>query len=138
MIGSPTDRGRSCARAREWASQRLDGELSELERLLLRRHLGRCAGCRAFAEGIESTARAIRSTPVEEPSRPLSPEPIPIRPRRRARRRRLAVAFALVVVSGTLGGLLGGLLGGGDGPRPVTTIVELPPPPTETAPTGNV
>ncbi|MFN8187928.1 MAG: zf-HC2 domain-containing protein [Gaiellales bacterium] len=138
MIGSPGDRERSCARAREWASQRLDGELSELERLLLRRHLGRCTDCRAFAEGIESSAQAIRSLPVEAPSRPLSPEPVPIRPRHRARRRRLAVAVALVVVSGTLGGLLGGLLGSGDSPRPVTTIVELPPPPTATAPTGNV
>jgi predicted anti-sigma-YlaC factor YlaD len=139
MIGGIGDRERSCARAREWASQRVDGELSELERLLLRRHLGRCAECRAFAEAITATVEAIRSTPLEEPSRPLAPEPVTFRPRRTARRRRLAVAFVLVAVSATLGGLLGGLVGGDERRQPVTTIVELPEvPSTETAPTGNV
>lgn len=138
MIGSEGDRDRGCARAREWCSQRLDGELSELERLLLRRHLGRCSDCRAFADRIVATTTALRSAPLEAPSRPLAPTPVSVGLRPRARRR-LALAFALVALFAALGGVLGTKLADEERARPVTTIVELPPPPlTETAPTGDV
>lgn len=139
MIGVNRDRERGCARAREWASQRLDGELSELERLLLRRHLTRCADCRVFVQSIEGAVAAIRAAPDEEPSRPLASAPDASRRRPARRRRQLVVAFALVAVSAAIGGVVGGLVSRGGEERPVITIVEVEPPPvTETGPTGNV
>ena len=47
--------GQLCARARFWASLRVDGELSELEGALLDAHLGRCADCSAYAAGVTGT-----------------------------------------------------------------------------------
>ena len=132
MIGAHRDRERGCGRAREWVSLRLDGELSELERLLLWRHLARCGECHAFAASIEATTRSIRETPQERPSRSLDPAPRPARPHAR---RRLAVA-AIVVGAAAAGGVVGGLVGsGGDTPLPTapgpTEIADLPPVPTQ-------
>lgn len=132
---------RGCARAREWASQRADQELSELERLLLRRHLGRCHECSAFAASIEAAAALMRASAHEEPERSLAPELPTARPREGGRRRRqLAIAVALVAVSGAVGGVVGGLLRDGDEKQPVITIVEVDPGPTpaETQPAGDV
>jgi predicted anti-sigma-YlaC factor YlaD len=115
MGGELQDR---CARAREWVSLRADGELSELERLLLRRHLGRCDGCRAFAESIGSTTAILRATALEAPSRSLAPD-LPAARAPRAGRRRLALATALVCLGALAGGLVGGLVvGGGEAPSP--------------------
>jgi len=50
---SPRD-GR-CERARQWASLRLDGELSELEDALLEQHLEGCSSCSAFAVRLAAT-----------------------------------------------------------------------------------
>lgn len=123
-----------CDRAREWVSLRLDGELSELERLLLRRHLSRCGGCRAFAESVEVVTHAIRESPHERPSRSLEPAtPAPARPRARLR-----VALAAVVVgAAAAGAVVGGLVGSnGDTSVPTapgpTEIAELPEPPPGT------
>jgi anti-sigma factor RsiW len=132
MIGTHRDRERGCSRAREWVSLRLDGELSELERLLLWRHLARCAECHAFSESVEATTRAIRETPQERPSRSLEPAPRPARPHAR---RRLAVA-AIVVGAAAAGAVAGVLVGsGGDSPLPTapgpTEIADLPPTPTQ-------
>jgi predicted anti-sigma-YlaC factor YlaD len=140
MAREGTDR---CARAREWASLRADGELSELERLLLRRHLSRCDGCRTFAERLTTTTQLLRTAPVERPSRALVPE---VRPaRRRKLGFRVALAGALVVVAAATGGVLGSIVGGdggGSSPtqprrdialRPDTATVPVPPP---TAPPG--
>ena len=41
-----------CDRAREWASLRLDDELSPLEEELLVRHLETCDDCRAFESNV--------------------------------------------------------------------------------------
>ena len=49
--------GQLCARARFWASLRVDGELSELEGALLDAHLGRCADCSAYAAGVTGDDR---------------------------------------------------------------------------------
>jgi predicted anti-sigma-YlaC factor YlaD len=115
MGGNAHDR---CNRAREWASLRADGELSELERLLLRRHLGRCESCRSFAESLTATVTVLRTAPVERPSRSLAPETAARRPVRRFRRR-VALGFALLAVAVGAGGLIGGLVGGsGSGPSP--------------------
>ena len=43
-----------CETSREWVSLRLDGELSELEEAMLRRHVAGCADCRTFEETAES------------------------------------------------------------------------------------
>jgi len=128
MAGEPLDLHRSCARAREWASLRTDGELSELERLLLRRHLSRCEGCRVFVDVVAVTTEVLRATPFERPSRAL--EPVPPRPPR-ARRLRyglVAAAAAAMVAAGVSTAVL--VSGDGRSPGqtpPVTDIAQLPP-----------
>jgi hypothetical protein len=62
---SPRD-GR-CERARQWASLRLDGELSELEESLLEKHLEGCSSCSAFEVGLAATTEAVRAVPLEWP-----------------------------------------------------------------------
>jgi len=57
-----------CARASEWLSLRLDGQLSEFEELLLEAHLARCGECRAFAASSAGLTHALRSTPLERPT----------------------------------------------------------------------
>jgi ferric-dicitrate binding protein FerR (iron transport regulator) len=57
-----------CARACEWASLRLDDQLSEFEEVLLEAHLARCAGCRSFAASISDLTGALRSARMEEPT----------------------------------------------------------------------
>lgn len=123
MAGDSFERDRSCSRAREWASLRADGELSELERLLLRRHLARCASCRTFAEALAETTRVLRSAPLEHPSRPLVPQPRPVRPRRL--RYRVALAGAFVLVAAAAGGVVGSVLGGGGAPAPGQTPADI-------------
>ena len=54
-------KGQLCERARQWASLRLDGELSELENALLDAHLGRCQACSGFVREAESIAAALGS-----------------------------------------------------------------------------
>ena len=56
-----------CERARQWASLRLDGELSELEDALLEQHLEGCASCSAFAGRLAATTEAVRAVPLERP-----------------------------------------------------------------------
>ncbi len=56
-----------CERARGWASLRVDGELPELQSVLLDVHLRRCRGCRAFARGTENVAAALSSARLEGP-----------------------------------------------------------------------
>ena len=42
----------------------LDDELSELERRLLDAHIGRCAGCHAFAADMTGIVEGLRTTPL--------------------------------------------------------------------------
>jgi hypothetical protein len=56
-----------CERARQWASLRLDGELSELEDALLEQHLEGCASCSAFAGRLAATTEAVRAVRLERP-----------------------------------------------------------------------
>jgi predicted anti-sigma-YlaC factor YlaD len=60
--------GRRCDRAREYASLRLDGELSDFERALLDSHLDRCPSCRAFADDLVDLTGRLRNAPLEQPS----------------------------------------------------------------------
>lgn len=92
--------GQLCARARFWASLRIDGELSELEGALLDAHLARCAVCRAVAADFVTATGTLRSAPLERPA------PVGV-PSRRAPRRLLATALvAAVVVLGAIAGAL--------------------------------
>ncbi|HXV58772.1 MAG TPA: zf-HC2 domain-containing protein [Gaiellaceae bacterium] len=104
MAGTdPLSGGGVCERAREWASLRLDGELSLLEEELLERHLGACESCGAFEAGMRETTELLRAAPEELPSRPLRlPEPVagasPLL------KRRTAVVAAAALVAGALVG----------------------------------
>ncbi len=102
---------RTCERAREWASLRLDGELSELEQALFDAHLARCVGCAAYARDVARTTEAIRSA---APQRLPEPIVLPLRRRRAgipARALQVSTAAAAVVAAavglGTLFGSLG-------------------------------
>src|SRR5215212_1032212 len=90
-----------CERAREWASLGLDGELSELERVLLDSHTRRCAGCAAYVEEITAITDTIRATSLEPVPRPVA---IPLRRRISLASRALpAGAAAAAVLAVTVG-----------------------------------
>ena len=94
--------GGLCDRAREWASLRLDGELSPLEEELLERHLDACRDCRAFEDDVRWATDVLRLTPQERPSRRLT---LPARPARRVTGRRLtANAATAALAAGALVG----------------------------------
>jgi anti-sigma factor RsiW len=57
-----------CARASEWVSLRLDGQLSEFEELLLEAHIERCPDCKAYAANVTGLTAALRATPLEQTS----------------------------------------------------------------------
>ena len=61
----------NCERAREWSSLRLDGELPQLQRAMLRKHL---AACHYPLESWPLTAAEIR----RPSSRAETPEPSPV------------------------------------------------------------
>jgi hypothetical protein len=93
----------ACDRAREWSSLALDGELSGFEQALLDAHLGRCAECRAFTEGVGETTELLRAS---EPARPSNPIRIPSRARPHVGVRRvfaLAAAASIFVTAGLFG-----------------------------------
>jgi predicted anti-sigma-YlaC factor YlaD len=54
-----------CIQAREAASARLDGELSELETARLEAHLRGCADCREYVDEVETITLGLRSAPLE-------------------------------------------------------------------------
>src|SRR5256885_8548405 len=57
-------RGNRCDRTREWASLRVDGELSEFEGRLLDDHLASCADCSDFAAGLAAHTTLLREAPL--------------------------------------------------------------------------
>jgi predicted anti-sigma-YlaC factor YlaD len=98
--------GRRCDRAREYASLRLDGELSDFERALLDSHLDRCPSCRAFADDLVAVTDRLRAAPLEQPSIAIA------LPRRRfAALRNVQVSAAAAAVVSVVGiGALFGML----------------------------
>lgn len=106
-----SSRSQLCDRARQWASLRADGEISELENALLESHLGRCEACRDFAREAEGIASALRSVALERIPTPVQWDPVQLGlPRRRRVPLRVvqtAAAAALVVAAAALGSLLG-------------------------------
>lgn len=92
---NPSEGGRLCERARQWASLRLDGELSHLEQALLDAHLRRCAGCREFERAASALSSYLRQSPVEQLERPVR---LPVRQRVVTPLRLGAAAAAAVTV----------------------------------------
>ena len=91
----------ACERAAQWISLDLDGELSELERVGLARHLEGCERCRATTADFGGFTEIIRTTPPVSRTTPVVVA-LPGRPGVRARRRSavalLACAAALAAV----------------------------------------
>jgi hypothetical protein len=54
-----------CERARAAISAALDHELSELDSVRVRKHVERCASCRAFQADAEQEATALRTAPLK-------------------------------------------------------------------------
>jgi len=101
--------GQACDRAREWASLRMDGELSELESALLEAHLKRCPSCASFALEVAAVALELRAASLERLEQPIS---LPLRRTRTAsslRAVQLGAAAVLVAAAAGLGTLFGAL-----------------------------
>ena len=95
---------RRCDRAREYASLRLDGELSDFESALLDSHIERCPSCRAFAEDLVGVTERLRTAPLE---RPLIVLTLPQRRFAALRRMQASAAAAAVVSVVGIGALFG-------------------------------
>ena len=95
-----------CERARSRASLGLDGELSQVEQALLRRHIVRCASCAEFERRLDTLTLEIRRAPLQRPARAAMPD------RRRSTGRRVlqvcavAAAVAIAAAFGSLAGSL--------------------------------
>ena len=101
----PLMQGVPCDRAREWASLRLDDELSLLEEELLARHLELCEECRAFESDVRWASDVIRLTPQERPAQRLT---MPAAPKPRVTARRVTAIAATAALA--LGALMGAVL----------------------------
>ena len=99
-------RPRTCDDARQWASIRLDSELTEFEEFLLEDHLRGCFECAAYADSIATTTSALRATP---PLRVEVPLAAPVRRRRALPLRALTAASAAAAVAAAVG--IGSLVG---------------------------
>ena len=96
-------------------SAALDGELSELESLGVRAHLDGCDICREFEASAQFATTALRMTPLEPLTRPLT---LPSR-RRRALRVRVPSAAAAAVLMVAFGGVFESLQGGAAKPSAI-------------------
>jgi predicted anti-sigma-YlaC factor YlaD len=92
-----------CMSAREAASARLDGEVSELDTARLDAHLFACPACRAYASAIAGVAAELRAAPLERPSVELDVAPPGITPLRR--RMPVAAAGAAVALVAAVTGI---------------------------------
>src|ERR1700682_2806734 len=96
-----------CARAREFASARLDGELAELQAAQLEAHLCSCPECRVYASGIDVITRGLRAAALAAPAPPAF---VPQRHRRTGLVPAAAAAAIVVAVAGSsfaIGGMFG-------------------------------
>jgi anti-sigma factor RsiW len=60
-----------CDRVRGQISLELDGELSQLERVMIAKHVERCPSCAHFREGLSEITSALREAPLEALARPI-------------------------------------------------------------------
>jgi predicted anti-sigma-YlaC factor YlaD len=107
--------GQLCARARFWASLRIDDELSELEGALLDAHLARCADCREFEAAAAGSATLLRQAPLEATA------PVQVAVERPARRVLLASTGAAILVGAAV---IAGLVQGSGATQPSPTAVR--------------
>jgi predicted anti-sigma-YlaC factor YlaD len=110
-----------CTGAREAASARLDGELSELGSARLDAHLADCAECRTYAAEIAELAETLRFASLEPVTVPF------FVPSRRRPRVRLQVAAAALFLAAATGGsfAIGQMLGSQESPPPATVGTTL-------------
>ena len=113
-----------CTRAREAASARLDGELSELELAQLDVHLAGCLDCNDYAALIAATTVRLRAAELVQPDEPILVPHL----RRTLRFVPAAAAAAVVAAVAASSFALGGALGShSPQSRPsATTQVTLP------------
>lgn len=117
LFGIPTS---DCLQAREAASARLDGELSELETARLTAHLRDCTACSVYALELSAIAESLRAAELEQPQLDVT------LPRRRALpgiRVAAAAAAVLAVAAGSAYALGQGL---GSGPAKAKIAVLTP------------
>jgi predicted anti-sigma-YlaC factor YlaD len=98
-----------CDGIRAAVSEALDGELSQVDAARVKTHLAACSACRAYAGGIDGTARLIRNAPLERLGFEI------VLPNRRlalARRLQVAAAAAALVVTVGLSAVVGSVGGG--------------------------
>jgi anti-sigma factor RsiW len=103
-----------CDRARQWASLRVDDELSELEEALLERHLELCPACRSFAARLDAATGVIRATPQEKPE--IAYAPLERRPIRLPLGRKTAIVG--IAAAAALGSFVGSSLQRPAAPQP--------------------
>jgi anti-sigma factor RsiW len=108
-----------------WVSLALDGELSEIERVSLRAHVGRCAICAAFEGDVGALTVELRNAPLVPlatagAGRAAIPVALPRRRSAAARVLQVSAAAAAVVLAAGLGSLAGSLSSGG---TPTATTV---------------
>ena len=84
-------------RAAELVSLERDGELSRFERVLLARHLSRCAACADYAAKVTAATDALRCAPLQPVPQPVA---LPIFQRRFPRVAWSAAATAAVAAFG--------------------------------------
>jgi Putative zinc-finger len=60
-----------CERVRGQISVGLDGELSQLERVMIASHLERCAPCQSYEHQVSAVTRMLRTAPLEPIARPV-------------------------------------------------------------------
>jgi hypothetical protein len=95
-----------CDRARQWASLRLDGELSQLEEALLDAHLTSCGSCADFVSDTYAATSLLRAAPLEVPAQQVG---LPARRRVALGGVRLGAAAAVAVAVVGAGALFGSL-----------------------------
>jgi anti-sigma factor RsiW len=108
-----------------WVSLALDGELSEIERVSLRAHVGRCAACAAFEGDMGALTMELRGAPLvslatADAGGLAAPVTLPRRRSTAVRVLQISAAAAAVVLAAGLGSLAGSLSSGG---APTATTV---------------
>jgi len=117
---------RDCAKARESASARLDGELSELEEAQLDAHLHGCPECQTYERRIEAAAGLLRAEPLVQPSLPVIAA---VRRRPRLLRLNVAAAAVSIAVAAASSFAFGHMLGSQSGKLAPTTAGAASPAP---------
>lgn len=120
MAGAPA-RSHHCEAARQAVSLKLDGELSQLQSVLLAVHVRRCADCRVFEAELASLAGALRAAPLEPLEHPI------VLPRRRSLVSRASLLTSAAAAAAVLAAV--GLSGAVESIRPAGSQPRLRPQP---------